>query len=132
MKDINDYTLRELQEMEVFESTKPFRWVVIVPIDEIHGSGYRCMKFILGNGSGDICGVIDAGSDVVNPNGVGGMGKDWDISLLQRGLAPNIGLSMDCLAGSSCVRLMTNCSCEPDSFIGSNFAFYGMKEGLCL
>lgn len=126
-KDINDYTLKELQEMDEYKPTKTFRWVVIVPMDEIHDSGFRCMKFAVGNGD-EICGVIYTGSDVVNPNGICGMGKPPRISAFERGYVPFIGLSADCLAGSGCVRLMMQCDCELDSFIGSNFTFYKTEE----
>ena len=126
-KDINEYTLKELQELEEYKPTKTFRWVVIIPMDEIHESGFRCMKFAVGNAE-EICGVIYAGSDVVNPNGVSGMGKNPDYFNFERGFVPYIGLSADCLAGSGCVRLMMQCNCELDSFIGSSFAFYKTEE----
>lgn len=127
-KDLNEYTLKEFQEMEEFDLKKPFRWVIIVPMDDVHDSGYRCMKFIVGDGY-DIYGVIYTGSDVVNPNGIGNYGKTMDLtSAIRRGLVPYIGLSMDCLVGSNCVRLMMSKACELDSFIGSNFIFYAMEE----
>ena len=127
-KDLNKYTLKEFQEMEEFAPIKPFLWVIIVPMNEVHDSGYRCMKFIVGDRY-DIYGVIYTGSDVVNPNGIGNYGKNWDItSVTRRGLVPYIGLSMDCLAGSNCVRIMTSKPCELDSFIGSNFVFYAKEE----
>lgn len=127
-KDINEYSLKEFQEMEEFTPEKPFRWVIIVPMNEVHDSGYRCMKFIVGDGY-DIHGVIYTGSDVVNPNGIGNYGKTWDLtSAIRRGLVPYIGLSLDCLVGSNCVRLMMTKPCELDSFIGSNFVFYAKEE----
>lgn len=107
-KDINDYTLKELQEMDEYKPTKTFRWVIIVPMDEIHDSGFRCMKFVVGNGD-EICGVIYTGSDVVCPDGI-------------------TGINADCLVGSGCIRLMPRCNCELDSFIGSSFAFHITEE----
>lgn len=127
-KDLNEYTLKEFQEMEPFKPTKPFRWVIIVPMDEVHDSGYRCMKFIVGDGY-DIYGAIYTGSDVVNPNGIGNYGKTGiSTSKIIRGLVPYIGLSLDCLVESNCVRLMMSKQCELDSFIGSNFVFYAKEE----
>jgi len=126
-KDLNEYTLKEFQEMEEFEPIKPFKWVVIVPMDDIHDSGYRCMKFIVGDG-GDIYGAIYTGSDVVNPNGGGNYGKTLNPSMISRGLVPYLGLSLDCLVGSNCVRIMMSKPCELDSFIGSNFVFYAKEK----
>ena len=127
-KDLNEYTLEEFQEMVQFKPKKPFRWVIIVPMDDVHDSGYRCMKFIVGDGY-DIYGVIYAGSDVVNPNGIGNYGKNWELtSVTSRGLVPYLGLSLDCLVESKCVRIMMSKPCELDSFIGSNFVFYAKEE----
>lgn len=127
-KDLNEYTLKEFQEMEEFEPEKPFHWVIIVPMDDIHDSGYRCMKFIVGDGY-DIYGAIYTGSDVVNPNGIGNYGKNRDItSEIRRGMVPYIGLSLDCLVGSNCVRIMMSKPCELDSFIGSHFVFFAKEE----
>lgn len=127
-KDPNEYTLKEFQEMVQFKPEKPFRWVIIVPMKDIHDSGYRCMKFIVGDGA-DIYGVIYAGSDVVNPNGIGNYGKTLDImSSIRSGLVPYLGLSLDCLVESNCVRIMVSKPCELDSFIGSNFIFYAKEE----
>ena len=45
-KDINLYTLRELREMEYMPiEGKAFTSVIIVPMTEVHDSGYRCMKY---------------------------------------------------------------------------------------
>lgn len=125
-KNPNEYTLKEFQEMEEFKPEKPFRWVIIVPMDDVHDSGYRCMKFIVGDGH-DIYGAIYTGSDVVDPNGIGNFGKDWGRTT-PRGMVPYIGLSLDCLVGSNCVRIMMAKPCELDSFIGSNFIFYAIEE----
>ncbi|MBO6254180.1 MAG: DNA cytosine methyltransferase [Bacteroidaceae bacterium] len=73
MKDLNDITLKEFQDMECFGQTETFNNVIIVPTDNIHDSGYRCMKFVLVRGR-EIVGCVGGYSDVVRPNGTGNMG----------------------------------------------------------
>ncbi len=128
-KHIGDYTLEELQALEPYRTEKPFRNIVIVPMNEIHDSGFRCMKFVLLDENVDICGVVYTGSDVIWPNGIGGYGKDlsiFDIPESKHGrLIPKLGLHLDCLPGSNCIRIMTDCDCTLDEFIGSDFIFYG-------
>ena len=117
-KNLNEYTLEEFREMELFGENSLFNNVVIVPMNELHDSGYRCMKFILCD-DGDIVGAVSGWSDVVHPNGIGnyGLSDDWSVT-------PNIGLSIDCLAESGCIRLMMWGLYECSAFIGSDFIFY--------
>ena len=119
-KNLNEYTIEEFREMELFGEDCLFNQVVIVPMNELHDSGYRCMKFILCH-YGDIVGVVGGWSDVVHPNGIGNHGPSYDWSV-----TPNIGLSIDCLAGSGCVRLMMDGLYQCSYFIGSDFIFYGV------
>ena len=72
-KKLNEYTLEEFREMELFGEDSLFNNVVIVPMDELHDSGYRGMKFILCE-HGDIVGAVGGWSDVVHPNGIGNHG----------------------------------------------------------
>ena len=121
-KNLNEYTLEEFREMELFGENSLFNNVVIVPMNELHDSGYRCMKFILCD-DGDIVGAVSGWSDVVHPNGIGnyGLSDDWSVT-------PNIGLSIDCLAESGCIRLMMWGLYECSDFIGSAFIFYKTGE----
>lgn len=122
-KNLNEYTLEEFREMELFGKDCLFNNVVIVPTNELHYySGYKCMKFILCHNH-DIVGAVGGWSDVIHPNGIGnnGLPDDWSA-------APDIGLSIDCLAGSGCVRLMMNGLYKCSDFIGSDFIFYKVGE----
>lgn len=126
MKHTNDYTLEEYQAMKNFGERSIFDSVIIVPMEELHDSGFRCMKFILLE-KGEIVGVVGGWCDVVHPNGIGNYGRS-----LKR---PNGKLepipayiSMDCLANSGCVRLMLGDYYECDDFIGSDFCFYKVDE----
>lgn len=120
-KSLNEYTIEEFREMELFGRDCLFNNVVIVPMDELHESGYRCMKFILCR-NGEIVGAVGGWSDVVHPNGIGNHGLSYDFNITT---APYIGLSIDCLAGSGCVRLMMDGLYTCSYFIGeSDFIFY--------
>ena len=121
-KSLNEYTVEEFREMKLFGEDCLFNNVVIVPMNELHDSGYRCMKFILVH-NGDIVGVIGGWCDVVHPNGIGnhGLSHDWRVT-------PNIALSIDCLAESGCVRLMMDGLYKCSDFICSDFIFYKIGE----
>lgn len=128
MKHINDYTLQEFREMENFGESSLFNSVVIVPMEELHDSGFRCMKFILLDEYG-IAGVVGGWCDVIHPNGIGNYGGDsnW-VKYLRTGLVPAISLSMDCLTTSGCVRIMLGGYFKCEDFIGSDFIFYKVGE----
>lgn len=124
MKDLNDITLKEFQDMECFGQTETFNNVIIVPTDDIHDSGYRCMKFVLVRGR-EIVGCVGGYSDVVHPNGIGNMGLYPNFDMYRQGFIPAMRLTIDCLKESSCVRLMFGgnaLKCE--EFILSDFLFY--------
>ena len=122
-KDFNKMTLEELRSIEPFGKDETFMSVIIVPTDDLHESGFRCMKFIFVDGF-KIVGCIDRGSDVVHPNGIGNSGKPYDISMMANGVVPYMGLSIDCLAGSGCARVMMGRRCKCDDFVGSDFQFF--------
>lgn len=131
-KDIMKMTLEELKNLEVCKPEKGFTSIVVVPMDEIHDSGYRCMKFVLCYGV-DIVGVVYTWSDVIWPNGIGNYGKNHDFLdndyLRSKKVIPSMGsFHIDCLPESGCLRLMTDVACELDSFIGSDFMFYVKEE----
>lgn len=121
LETLNKMSLQELKDMDPFGGRETFNSVVIVPDDDIHDSGFRCMKFILVR-DGEVVGCVGGWCDTVQPNGVGNRGRRWE-QYLDIGI-PYIGLSMDCLAGSGCVRIMMYKLCSCADFIGSDFMFY--------
>lgn len=128
IKSLNNYTLKEFQEIENFGKDSLFDSVIIVPTNEVHDSGFRCMKFILVN-EGGIVGAVGGGSDVVHPNGIGNHGKEMSyFDSLSKQTIPYMGLSLDCLRESNCVRIMMSKLCKCDSFIGSDFQFFMENE----
>lgn len=121
--NINDMTLEEFQAMENFGHGEIFNDVVIVPTNEIHDSGFRCMKFILVR-RGEIVGCVSGWSDVVHPNGIGNYGNNLGF-ISDATIVPKMDLKIDCLKASGCVRLMFGRNTlQCDSFIGSDFLFY--------
>ena len=125
-KHINDYTLEEYKAMENFGEDSVFNSIIIVPTDEIHDSGFRCMKFILLNNM-TIVGVVGGGSDVIHPNGWGNYGLNWE-EYYRTGRVPCIDISMDCLTTSGCIRLMMRGKYQCKDFILSDFIFYKVEE----
>jgi hypothetical protein len=113
--------------MECFGQTETFNSVIIVPTDDIHDSGYRCMKFILVRRR-EIVGCVGGCCDVIHPNGIGNMGLYPNFEMYQmyrQRFIPALNMSIDCLRESGCIRLMFGdnaLKCE--EFICSDFLFY--------
>lgn len=81
---------------------KPFSQVIIIPTDDIHDSGFRCMKYILlkwENGL-NVVGVVGGYSDVIH---------------LRNGKA-----RIDCLP-CGYLRVMLNETATVPYFVGSDF-----------
>lgn len=122
-KDLNEYSLEELQEIQNFGEKELFNSLIIVPSEEIHDSGFRCMKAILVRDE-EIVGAVSGWSDVINPNGIGNYGN----SFKSYKYVPYIGLSIDCLVKSKCVRLTMRKMCKMEDFIYSNMCFYTVEQ----
>ena len=125
MKHINDYTLEELQAIENYNEDAEFDSIILVPMEELHDSEFRCIKGILVL-HGKIVGSVSGWSDVVYPNGIGNYGR-YDESFSEKissQSVPYMGLSIDCLDKSKCMRLMMSGRCKMDEFIGSALMFY--------
>lgn len=122
-KDFTKMTLTELRNIENFMPTKPFKDIILVPMPEVHESGFRCMKFILVN-KGEIIGAVSGWSDVIHLNGIGGYGKSIK-EVVKSGKVDRIGWRIDCLTKSKCMRLFTDVELElDDGFVGSDFIVY--------
>lgn len=97
--NINDITLEEFQAMENFGHGEIFNDVIIVPTNEIHDSGFRCMKFILVH-RGEIVGCVSGWSDIVLPNGIGNYGSNLNL-ITDITKIPKMDLKIDCLKTST-------------------------------
>lgn len=126
--DARDCSLEELQKLKNYNTEAQFDAVIIVPTEEIHDSGYRCMKFILQRAD-EIVGCVSGWSDVIHPNGIGNKGREWPADWeLENSWSPYMGLRMDCLPGSNCIRLMMHGVFKVADFIGSDFQFFKIPE----
>ena len=120
---LNDMTKKQFKEMEYFKPTSPFTDIIVVPTDDIHESGYRCMKFVLWNAiKGEISGVVGGASDAIHFNGIGGYGKSVYAE------PKRVAYTIDCLKKSGYLRIMTRHYLEIDYFIYSDFSFYVGKS----
>lgn len=60
-----------------------FRSFVVIPVEnedgtiELHDSGWGCMEFCLVDVKSEPIGKVGGGSDVVNLDGIGGLGDNW-------------------------------------------------------
>lgn len=132
-KGYNEYTLEELRSLDYFlDVGEVFDSVIIVPMDYLHDSGYRCMKFILCNDYKDeIVGVVGGGSDVIHLDGIGGYGLNYSEGLAT-GKSPCVGWELDCLV-CGCLRLFTSGKMRMtlrDGIICSSFEVYSIKSNL--
>ena len=66
-------TREEFENLKYFEPTGEFNGIVIIPTNEMHESGYMCMKFALMD-HWEVAGCVGGGSDVIHLNGIGGYG----------------------------------------------------------
>lgn len=68
MKKLHDYTLEDFRSMETFGYDNPeltFNGFVIVPMEEMHDSGFPYMKVIAADND-EIVGVFSGCADVIN------------------------------------------------------------------
>ena len=126
VKSLGEYTREEFLAMDYMMPEGTFTDLIIVPTDELHDSGYRCMRFVLVN-RGNIVGVVGGGSDVVHIDGIGGYGINGNAwSILEKD--PKLGIvdwSIDCLPVSGCLRLFSSKECViRDGYICSDFVFF--------
>ena len=78
LKPVNDCSRKDLLNIENFYDGRTFHSIVIVPTEETHYSGFRCLKFIFLNREMDIVGALGGGADIVHINGINGYG--WTLN----------------------------------------------------
>lgn len=125
MSNIKDMTLDELLAVPYSKTLGEigvFKGFIIVPTGDLHDSGFGCMKFVL-TLHDDIVGAVGGWCDVVNLNGIGGYGLDWQRGLTERRV-PVMDWSIDLLPKSGCLRVFSSHRLALDDFIGSDFIVY--------
>lgn len=121
-------TKEEFENLDYFEPTDEFNGIIIIPTNEMHESGYKCMKFALMN-HWEVVGCVGGGSDVIHLNGIGGYGKygeEFNRSL-STGLVKRVDWSIDCLP-NGLIRLFCSSKLELDKIICSDFNLYVKSE----
>ena len=122
--DINS-TREEYEGLDFFRPADGvFNGIVIIPMDCLHNSGFRCMKFALMHHS-KVVGCVGGGSDVVHLNGIGGYGKRKEFWL--RDVVKSVDWAIDCLP-NGLIRLFCSHELEIDNLLLSDFNLY-VKEG---
>ena len=120
-------TREEFENLDYFKPTDVFNGVVIIPTNELHDSGFGCMKFALINNS-EVVGCVGGGSDVINLNGIGGYGKynKHFEETFKTNMTKRVDWSIDCLS-NGLLRLFCSHKLDIDEFICSDFNLY-VKE----
>jgi len=119
-------TREEFESLDYFKPTGEFNGIVIIPTNEMHESGYRCMKFALMD-HWEVVGCVGGSSDVIHLNGIGGYGKYENYKeTLKTGLTKRVDWSIDCLP-NGLIRLFCSSKLELDDIICSDFNLY-VKE----
>lgn len=113
MKSIIDYTLEELKELPYDTDGsvrgKKYNQIIIVPTDELHDSGYICMKYVL----------IKIGTKYP-PEVVAVVGGYSDVLHMSYGIH-TVKANIDCLPNSKCLRVILYEDMTVPYFIGSDF-----------
>ena len=117
-KSIMEMTREEFLAIEDFGEKALFDSFIIVPTDELHDSGYKCMRLILMQ-RGTIVGAVSGYSDALHLNGIGGFGLNYKVSMRTRQV-PVINWTIDCLPTSGCLRVFCYNLCSMGGFIGSD------------
>lgn len=104
---INEFTIDRLTEIPnyIFPDDSEYDSVVIVPSNNIHESGWRCMHYLFCKKDDIIC-RAGGGSDALHLNGIGGCGNLFESELLPNFSLPN-GWVVDCTL-SGFIRLHAN------------------------
>ncbi len=112
MQDISKMTRKEFDAVPLRnwnDDIGPFRSMVILPgrIKDMHDSGYRAMDFVaVDDKDKPIC-RLSGCSDVIDIEGIGGLGKDWYKTPADKRHVPNTGWIIDCLPKSGLLRIFS-------------------------
>ena len=113
MKSVIEYSLKELRDLPITPLSEivnqPYDQIIIVPTENIHDTGYLCMKYVL----------VEVGKEYP-PKIVGVVGGWSDVLHLGQG-ARTPKANIDCLPNSECLRLILYENCLVPRFIGSDF-----------
>lgn len=131
IKSIMDMTYQELLDLKctmdfMKNEQVEFNSLVIVPTNEVHDSGFGCMKYILVNKEQEIVGITGGGSDVVHINGICNGGINRDYNPKNKG-GKGYDWRIDCLPASKCLRIFCSKTLIASPCVISDFEFF-VKE----
>jgi len=107
--NINKMSVEQLHKLPFIgdNSIGNFQGLIILPEEEIHDSGFRCMDFVACKGVHPIC-RLSGCSDVIHIDGIGGFGpRPWPANTFPQLTEPK-SWSIDCLPTSGLLRLFVN------------------------
>lgn len=120
MRSVIEYSLKELKDLPITPLSEivnqPYNQIIIVPTDELHDSGYICMKYVL----------VEVGKEY--PPKIVGVVGGWSDVLHMPGGIHAVEANIDCLPNSKCLRLILYENCLVPDFIGSDFYVTSEKE----
>jgi len=105
--NIDKMTRKQFEELPHREWSEEIKCdsIIILPLKEMHDSGYRCMDFVAVKDNEAVC-LLSGCSDVIHIDGIAGLGKDW---LKKYGSIPRLippsEWCIDCLPRSGLLRL---------------------------
>lgn len=128
-KDLNEYTKEEFDALPLVDwdqNVTDFNSLIIVPTDQIHDSGFRCMYFVACRYNTPIC-RISGCSDVIHINGIGGYGIKGIRGHMNGVPLEPVGWSIDCLKTSGLLRLFTDGVLQSGTAL-SSFEIFSKNE----
>lgn len=108
------------------DENEKFNGFVIIPTGELHESGYMRMKFAL-TLNGVVVGCVGGGCDVVNLNGIGGFGLNFDRGLHTR-IIPIVDWSIECLPNGLLRVFASKALTIRDKYICSTFEIFAKED----
>ena len=118
--------IKEFEELKNFKPKEKFNGCIIIPIGEMHDSGFICMKFALTQNA-KVVGCVGGGSDVIHINGIGGYGKYFESAVITSQKVPRVSWSIDCLP-NGLLRLFSDHWLSIDDIICSDFSLYAEEN----
>ena len=130
-KNVNEMTRKE------FEALPYAKWneevicnsLIILPgrAKDMHDSGYRVMTFVAVLSNIPKC-LISGCSDVINLDGIGGLGYKWLTKFVRKSNTTKPSKwQIDCLPKSGLLRIYSSCKLITGASL-SNFELYTLQE----
>ena len=128
--NIMNASRRDFEKLKYIRPSEAFNGLIIVPTNELHDSGYSCMKFVLLNDH-RVVGCVGGGSDIIHINGIGGYGNIFNMKEYEKAVSTGkvnvVSWCIDCLP-NGLIRLFSNKKLDIDLPICSDFIIYTKED----